>query len=745
MAGKKSRPLVRTTHGPTFVRVETGSLFSPEEVGAEIRNMYPTEEGTLRSVWGPSPYSPNFGDGLPSFNGNLHGIGHFTLSSGKELLLIQWGDVIRVFRGWKAGGTAAGTPAGAPEDVWESLVGPAATSPQVENSFGADLRPRFPAQFERTPGGVVIIPRGSDSRPYYYDGTVVLPLGYDRAPSPPVGWGPETDVAGVAAATAAINSEGYHHDGACLHYDFAMCRVGTINTAGLTGSTVKVLGTLQRGHYQAAVQWIDRWGNLSPSSGRSNSIIFYEEKGFVDDVTAYDLTVESLLKQIAWCGIEPGPTGTIGRILLRSKDQLHAGTTALFEVPASSFYSSLAFSTIPDNATDLYPDNVPDSWLLLEGADVIPVKPFKLYKTAFGHGFAANYDDEPGLVRWTLAGRWGTFLRGDYLYPDPQGAEITGMHPVPGGLLIFTLGSTFLVEQKDVAGVGFKAKTVHASLGCAAPNSIKTLSTGETIWLSREGFCSYESAGGMTGGAVKIISQDIDRYVRDFNRGRLLQAVALVDPRTKTYRCWLAWRGSATNDMCWEFDGTGWRQRNELVNVNACCVTDDHRRYQLVAGQATDSASTTSKGVWILDHQNFAWTPLTRDAVIETAWLRVARSKTRGSPMEVFFWLRETESGTLSIEVHRDWRIKANPETFTVQLHPTDDVPPFWGTTTWGATDANGDAVLWPRRRPYWIRGSIFVPSAEVFKLRIVHTGDLEFVGMTFDEVMRGDPIRVPK
>lgn len=739
---------VRTTHGPTFIRVESGSLIAPEDVGAEIVNMYPTEEGTLRAVWGPSPYTPDYGSGYPSFNGNLHGIGHFTMVDGRELLLIQWGDTIRVFEGWEAAGT--------PADMWEALIGPAATSPQVVGEFGSDLRPRFPAQFERTPGGVVIIPRGANSRPYFYDGRVVLPLGYDRAPSPPIGWGPESNATAISEdpPTSAVNAQGYHHDGSVMHDDFRTCRVGTVTTEGLTGSGSsttggpEVLGTLQRGHYEGAVQWIDRWGNLSPQSGRSNSIVILEEKGYIDATSNYDLTVEYLLKQLAWTGIEPGPEGTVGRVLLRTKDQLHSGSLALYEVPANNFHGSLAFATIPDNDTDLYPDNVPDSSLLIEGVDAVPVRPFKLYKTAFGHGFAANYEDDPGLLRWTMPGRWGTFQENDFAYVDPHGAEITGMHAVAAGLLVFTEASTFLIEQKDIQGLSFRAKTVHSSIGCSAPSSIKTLPNGQTVWLSREGFCTYEektSAFGGSQGEVEVISRDIDRYVRDFNRARLLQAVALVDPRTQSYRCWVAWRGSTTNNMCWEYDGTGWRQRDDMTTVSGACVTDDHRRYPLVVGQATNSSPTTVKGVWLLDHQNRAWTPQARDAVIETSWLRVVRSKQRGSPMEVYFWLRETESGVLSVEVFRDWRKEASPETFTVQLHPTDDVPPFWGTTTWNATKADGSAVLWPRRRPYWIRGSLFVPSVEVFKLRITHTGDLDFVGMTFDEVLHGDTLRVPR
>ena len=732
---------VRTTHGPNYIRVESSNFIAPAEVGAELRNVYPTTEGTLRAVWGPCPYSPDYGNGYPTFTGDLHGIGHFSFAKGRELLLIQWGDSIRVFRGWKAAGTTE-------EDVWEPILGPATATggpPQTVAEIGADQRPRFPAQFERTPAGIVIIPRGSNSRPYFYDGTVILPLGYADTPSAPVGWGPETD-------GATVNVQGYHHDGGCVNPDFRQSRIGTVNSTGLVASESSgpgvVLGTLHRGLYQAAVQWIDRWGNLSAASPRSNALTIYSEAATVEAIEDLSLTVEDLLKQLAWCGIESGPTGTIGRVLLRSKDQYHAGTSALFEVPTNVGTGSLAFATIPDNDTDLFPDNVPDAWLLLEGQDIVPVEAFSLYKMAFGHGFAANYPEAPGLLRWTLPGRWGTFQRNDFLYPDPQGAAITGMHATAAGLLVFTAGSTFLLQETDTVPAGFKSTTIHSSLGCAAPNSIQTMPTGEVVWLSPTGFCAYTPVRGAFGGGtgdITVISQPIDRYVRDFNKARLVQATALVDPHTRKYMCWVAWQGASRNNMCWEYDGKGWRQRDDMADVSGCCVTDDHRQYLLAVGKATIHGGSPAKGVWVLDHQNSSWTPATRESVLETAWLRVRRSKQRGSPMEVFFWLRETESGTMSVEVHRDWRVSGAPETFVVQLHPTDDAPPFWGTAIWGGEDASGSPQAWPRRRPYWIRGSIFVPSVEVFKLRIVHEGDWEFVGMTFDEIPHGETMRVPR
>ena len=49
------------------IRVEAGQLILPETVGSRIENMFLTEEGTLRSVWGPAPYVPDYGNGFPTY------------------------------------------------------------------------------------------------------------------------------------------------------------------------------------------------------------------------------------------------------------------------------------------------------------------------------------------------------------------------------------------------------------------------------------------------------------------------------------------------------------------------------------------------------------------------------------------------------------------------------------------------------------------------------------------------------
>lgn len=690
------------------IRIESGELILPEGIGSEVRNMYLTAEGTLRSIWGPAPYVPGYttlkdpgGGGSHPYVNPVRGIFHTRLGPDgeREVLLIQTNQRLRVFEGWNA--TTA---------PWRTLLGPSGSSAQRESNFSSDDRPRFPPQWEATPTGVVFIPSGESPRAYFYDGREILPLGYDRSPGPPLGYMPEAALthdgqltAGSGTHIAQVSGFGY--------------RVGTLSLDSVADGES---GRIRQGAYRAAVQWIDRWGNLSPISGRSSHLVIPEKYSASD--------ISQKFPHVVWSSIDTGPEGTVGRILCRTKDEANAGTLNLFEL---SNYSSVGFlspSTIPDNETTIFPDNTPDSWLIREPVDVAALTPFKLYALAFGRGWAANFVDDPGRLHPTMPGRWGTILNGEEIYPDPRGGEITGLFQVAEGLLVFTASTTFLVFP-NTGGEGFQTKTIHPSIGCVAPSSIAMLPDGTAVWLGREGFYAYR------GGTVELASAGISREMQFLNRARMVQAVAAVDVRERKYRCWAATEGSTSNNICWEYDGEGWTRRND-VRASDVCVTKDHRSYMLAAGVVRAVVGSDTNGVWLLDHEVKHFVPPERTSEITTAWLRGPRSQQRASPMTIYLWLRETDTGTMSVEVERDWRSDVT-QTASVTLNPMDDPPPFWGTTTYGQTDAK-----WERRRPYWTRADIHVPSAEVFRLRITHTSDWEFIGMSFDEVPKGDTFR---
>ena len=744
----------RARRGPLLIRAESGKLLLPQDMGAEVENMYLTKEGTLRAIWGPAPYVPNYGTALNSVYpnyGTMHGIFHARLGANgeKDVLLTQWNDTVYVFEGWNA---RAG-------NAWHALAGNTAASPDLVLDLQTDERPRFPAQWEVTPKGIVIIPKGDYARPLFFDGRAVLPLGYAQTPGAPIGRGPMqanaadyyhtgagAEVGGVSGIAAPVLAKRMAAIAIGNSSRFGNGRLGTVSMTGAIADATSAgdtAGRVLKGSYRSAIQWINRWGDLSPVSGRSPSLGVPRSGNFTKP--------DDALPQLLWSSLEPGPEGTVGRILLRTKDLENSSTQDLFEIPPNSAEGVLAFSTLPDNVTKMYPDNCPDSWLLNKTVEPVPVIPFKLYKTAFGRGWAANFQGNPGKLHPTMPGKWGTFLKGKEIYPDPRGAEITGLFPVPGGLLVFTETTTFLVAFNDYARDEFQVQTVHPSIGCVAPSSIASLPDGSIVWLSQDGFYSFRE------GKILAVSDSIEFQLRRINRARMVQACAAFDVHEKKYRCWLPMETSKENNVCWEFDGAGWTQRTDTKAADVC-VTQDHRGYMMVAGKALQSdrqpfpTGSDVNGVWLLDHEVRSWTPFREKATVETSWLRGPDSDGRASPMTVYIWARETtqetpsgligsDAGVLTVEVERDWRSETKYST-TVKLYPTDDTPPFWGTTTYGGNTPDGEAAIWDRRRPYHTRADIFLPSCESFRIRIEYEGDWEFLGLSVDEVSKADTFR---
>lgn len=715
----------RLNTGLLALRVESGRMLTPASVAGMIQNFEATPQGTLRSVHGPAPVLPDYpsGQGPVVFNyGRAHGVFHALLMEGtRDVLLAHMGDTIWVFEGWSR--------------TWRALIGPSGSGAQLIADIPDTTQPQYPTQFEQTPTGIVIVPQNR-SRAYFYDGEVVLPLGYDKTPPAPFGYGTGSfyDTTGSPTSGDLPNYYGYTASGGGIpfgHNDFGYGEVGYV----IPDSTGNVAATIGHSHYQAAVQWVDYFGNLSPLSARSNTVTIDQEI-----VQLNTGGVNRYLHAFYWAHIIKGPEGTIGRVFCHTKDLLNSGSSDIYEVPGNMIGATTgSYATIPDNTTREYHYNRPDSELVTQPKYPIPVPLFKVCAVAFGRLWIAGIEGDPGVLIPSMPGRWGTFLRDSEYYPDPKGAEITALCAVREGLLVFTTMSTFLVVASD-DGLNFKAMPLSNIVGCVAPSSIATLQDDSTIWLARDGFYRFQSSKG-----VQNISLDIEDMVKRVNPGRAKQACALVDPRSREYRCWVPLDGGRENDFCFIFDpiSEGWRRRVGTEAPVAACLTRDHRVYPIMAGRVTDSTETTKNGVWVLDHQVSSYTPKARIARLETSWIEAARSKEVKSGKLVYLWLRETRNSSATIEVYRDWRETATVYTDSVNADLVDpeDVPALWGTTVYGQTTGPN---VWIKRRPYWKKVSIFVPSCEVYKIVVRSTQFIEIIGLSMDELPHGGSGRVP-
>ena len=764
--------------GTFAIRIASGQLFLPDEVGSKVDNLYPSEEGTLRTVEGPLPYLPNYTTGgapasgttqdisVPRY-GYMHGVFQATVGreGEREVLLVHTGTEIWEFQGWSRN--------------WRKLIGSAGAV--VTDELISSKRPNFPTQFESTQDGIVIAPQ--NSRAYFYDGTYIAPLGYTEAPGAPVGLGPENTlqeadydrIRAVTTSTFAatppfrygggVNDGGYAWDAlqgrpsgmipSFGHGRLGLSRnpsnlagAGTLVEDGDVGTGVRpgaldqgkaapvtVGGWLEPGEWRCRSQFVDYFGNLSPLSGRSNPVTFdqqYATDFVVSKVTgdsidgnSYVAQADRVRKQVAWTGLDQGPERTVARVLYRTQDLKTSGTAKFFRVPLDSMQAGSTVPTLPDNVSDTFPDNIPDVWLEDEAIEIDPVPTFRLCRVAFGRLWIANMAENPGLLQASLPGRWGTFPSQLKIYPDPRGSEITALWRVPQGLLAFTEGSTYLIVPNDT-GDGFTSLTVSSEAGCPSPNSVRTLKTGEVLWMGADGFYKFSGTEDYSRG-VEFISTDIDLFVQRITQSRRNQACAAVDNYTGEYRCWASIDGNLTNNTCFIYDGTGWRTREDVFAKDVC-VTQDHRNYMLAVGEVGGD-----RGLWVVDHESVKYQPTSltaREATVETAWLTAAQSEQRRTAQVLYLWLRETENTTITVEVMRDWR-NTVIETTTAKRYSGDDIPTFWSETPLGS------ANKWQKKRPYWTRAAVYVPSAEVFKFRIRGTGKWEFVGIQLTESPR--------
>ena len=541
----------RLNTGLLALRVESGRLLTPASVAAELENFEVTVEGTLHSVAGPAPVLPQYTPMAGYFNyGRTHGVYHGLLMEGsRDVLLVHSEDSIRVFKGWLR--------------TWETLIGPSGSGAQIEvDLFDTDV-PQAPTQFTQTTTGIIIVPQNR-ARAYFYDGETVLPLGYDRIPSAPIGFGPTSTFDPTDVTNNLINVFGFMGSGSTTSPpsyassdDFGLPQVGTI----IPDATGTQLGVLGASRYQAAIQWVDYFGNLSPVSPRSN-IVSIDSQNLPLDTSGGagtdTRTPDQWLRAFFWSALSIGPQGTVGRVFCHTKDMVHSGTSALFEVSGNMMgATSGSYATFPDNTTNVYQYNRPDSELITSPPQPIPVPIFRLCAVALGRLWIGGIEGNSTAVIPSMPGRWGTFLRDSEYFPDPTGGMITALFPIREGLLVFTATSTFLMVASD-DGQSFKAMPLSNTVGCVAPSSLVTLQDESTVWLGRDGFYQFESDKG-----VHSLSLEIEDTVKRINPVRAKQACAVLDPRSHEYRCWVALDGGRDNDFCFVFDpiSQGWRRR----------------------------------------------------------------------------------------------------------------------------------------------------------------------------------------
>lgn len=763
-------------------RGQSDAVTPAESVARYIRNLRLTPEGTLRAVQPPAEYAPRYrleadpngyvenGFGLVNAvviertaTSRFNGVFHARLDefNARDVTLFHFKNTIWSYQGWYAPGNQQWAPVYGKQVVTTSSYGAGFES---DNDLS-----KFLTQFVRLPSGILMIPQ--EARAAVYNGNDVLYLGYDKGPSSPEPQSPRPLAildSSTSDRTFDPNQGGYHLNGRAMPWSFGTGRIGTIDISGNTGNynttsagkTNANGGVLKEGMIRSKLQWINAHGDLSPASPPSTAWTCQKEDNIAKDRRRDDDEPAAQMRlQCWWGGLQPGPEGTTGRVLSKTRDLINSGDPTFYEIPANSSAGLHEFATVPDNVTDFYPDNVAESWLVSPTTEVDPMPLFKLACLFSGRLWIANAIGDPGMVRASMMGRWGTLPKGEFLYyPDATGSEVTGLHASNRGLLVFTERSTFLVTQ-NTTGDNYNFSSLSSTVGCVSPDSIATMAGGVTVWLSREGFQAFD------GREITSISQGlVEQTVRRINPTRRHRAVAVVDPDVGEYRCWVPLDRSDFNNFCFVFDGQGWRERDDFI-VDAACVTDDHRQYVLAAGSHPMTGGSYYDSLFVMDRsaawtQEFSYTtpnvtasfiPQQATWVFRSTWLRSSRAHRRGSPQRIRLWMRESSSSRVRVRVFRDWR--ESPAVYDVPAtadkaadrFSADDPPAFFGETDLGATvesnlsrTARGTqqttTAAFRRRRPFWSKVDIMVPSCEVFAFELEGTGDFELVGYQYLE-----------
>ena len=722
--------------GPTST-----DTITPDEVFDSVLNLTRSDDGGYRSVPRVVPFLPASdgaapNNGTPDPNtptyGRCYGVFHARVEEGqRDITLLHTDTQIWEFTGWSRS--------------WRVLVGPAGTSPLLEADLPTPLSSDFPTQFVSTPTGIIIIPQGG--RAYFYDGVVILPLGYQDVPPPPLAMGPRSSSDRFFPVPNepffGVNDSGYVLDGLPGHPPSTMSpvfrkgRIGTVSTPGnistladSADSPAQVMGYLEPYRTRGVVQWIDRWGNLSAPSPESNEITFGRQPAmrmhsaapYVVDWCQADL----VQKQIAWDAVAPGPEGTIGRIIGRNKDLVNSGDPEMYQIPRNSTDTPNNYATLTDNLTRMYPDNIPDAWLFAPIVQVMPFPQVKLACMAFGRAFFANAKYKPGALYWSEIGRYGTVLKTSELYPSPTGSEITGLFSTGAGLLALTEEGAYLVTP---TAEGFTSAPVQGTPApCSAPSSVRQIGNGGVVWLGPDGFYGFD--GSETG----YLWRGLERLSKRHDRAWLRRAVATVTGRGE-YRCWVAVTGStaARNSRCYTYSGSEWHHRNE-VYADGVCTTQDHRRLVVVAGR---DPVTDKDGVWV---QDAAGAP--RSSTLKTGWLGSTRSNDRRGVYVLRLQLRETGTPAsngerITIQARKDYRAEVVETVYVDRNYPALSTkitksaanPALWGTALWDASSSK-----WRRRRPFWITVNVDLPACEAVQFELTCSRRWEILAVSIDE-----------
>lgn len=577
------------------VRIQSGQAqvqYAPTNLAYKIKNLELTPEGTLRSIRGSCPYEPNrngnqYGSGLGVLpNGfdlfsrltnvadavTIYGIFHAGLLQGKApTLVVRAGSALYLHAGWRRS--------------WKRIYG----------GLTDDGRAGYPDMFTVVNNTIVWTNGIDPPLVISYDGMVV-PLGFDKAPGPPEAAGPQQS---SSITRDYPNQEGYSWPG----------RIGTIGDYVDNND-----GAVLAGRWKYATAYEDVHGNISPLSGESVEIAVALQRAnaFIEidsGIKKYDRStlLDNLPRQFVVKGSGDAPA--------------HAVATRLYRTPDGNRFPGTyrLVTRMAGTKNFVYADNIPDSRLGEPAKDYLPTPRFS---SMTSHAGALVIAEGPYVMR-SEVGYPGTFPAEFATTPDPDGAIVTALASHAGRLIAFTERAMI-----DITDPTAPPQVMVRGIGCVAPRSVQGLPDGTLIWLSRDAFYGWSPEKGL----MKL-SDPIHRLVKtELATGSLRNAVSIIEPESRDYRCAVAKAGEFDNELILAFDGQGWREIELGYKISDMCITDDPRYLVLFAGGRRASflqvepgqalPTATSYDVYVMSRETTAGAGPDLTYEFQSAWLR---------------------------------------------------------------------------------------------------------------------------
>jgi len=511
--------------GQIFIQADT--LYRPASLAKRLLNMGVSEDpgNTLLRCGDTAPLEP--GLNLAAY---VLGLAHLELAGGaNQITLIRYGDKLGRHQGWTR-------------------------SVQVlESGLTYDLGQPYPDSMVAI-NGRVCWSNGVDA-PLLIDGVTtygrqVIRLGFDRAPAAPTVLYPS---GGASSSQSVPNYAGYAHVGG----------IGTVQS--YDGED----GALLAGAWGYRVQWEDPFGNLSPASAEATAALRLQSTGYLVNSSAdYERLnhLDSMTRQFCLRGIDPGEEHVGAIRVYRTTDKLH--TDGAYYLLAR-LTGREAFG-LPDGESD---------GLLSAGPTLVELDPVTPYRVACefqGRLVAANFNDNPGMIRLSEPGFPGTWPRTARVIPDAGGAAVTGLAATAGGLLAFTANSIFQVEA---TGDVVTSRPLIGGVGCVAPATLAVLPNGDLIWMAMDGV--YTLSGGVPARVSDPIRQTYARLPSSY----LGRAVGAVDPRTGVYVLAVCTGSSPLPDQLLLYDVRtgGWSESDAGGRrITALAAAPGHARHLLM-------------------------------------------------------------------------------------------------------------------------------------------------------------------